>query len=134
VSTIRILDAHALMIYLEKEPGHEKLESLFVQAVEKDEHLLMTTVNYGEIYYIILRECGQNKINKIEAVIRTLPIEVIDVDIQLAKEAARFKAAKKLSYADCFAAALTKIRKGELVTGDREFKTIENEIKIVWIS
>jgi predicted nucleic acid-binding protein len=131
---IKILDAHALMIYLEKEPGHEKLESLFVQAVEKDEHLLMTTVNYGEIYYIILRECGQHKINEIEAVIRTLPIEVIDVDIHLAKEAARFKARKKLSYADCFAAALTKIRKGELVTGDREFKTIENEIKIAWIS
>jgi len=131
---IKILDAHALMIYLEKEPGHEKLESLFVQAVEKDEHLLMTTVNYGEIYYIILRECGQNKINEIEAVIRTLPIEVIDVDIHLAKEAARFKARKKLSYADCFAAALTKIRKGELVTGDREFRTMENEIKITWIS
>lgn len=131
---IRILDAHALMIYLEKEPGHEKLESLFVQAVEKDEHLLMTTVNYGEIYYIILRECGQTKVNEIEAALRTLPIEVIDVDIHLAKEAARFKALKKLSYADCFAAALTKIRKGELVTGDREFKTMENEIKIVWIS
>ncbi|MCX6562424.1 MAG: type II toxin-antitoxin system VapC family toxin [Candidatus Aminicenantes bacterium] len=131
---IKILDAHALMIYLEKEPGHEKLEALFVQAVEKDEHLLMTTVNYGEIYYIILRECGQHKINEIEAVIRTLPIEVIDVDIHLAIEAARFKARKKLSYADCFAAALTKIRKGELVTGDREFKTIEKEIKIAWIS
>lgn len=130
----RILDAHALMIYLEKEPGHEKLESLFVQAVEKDEHLLMTTVNYGEIFYIILRECGQNKVNEIEAVIRTLPIEVIDVDIHLAREAARFKAFKKLSYADCFAAALTKIRKGELVTGDREFRTMENEIKIAWIS
>lgn len=130
---IRILDAHALMIYLEKERGHEKLEFLFVQAVEKDEHLLMTTVNYGEIYYIILRECGQNKVNEIEAVLRTLPIEVIDVDIHLAKEAARFKALKKLSYADCFAAALTKIRKGELVTGDREFKTMENEIKIAWI-
>lgn len=131
---IRILDAHALMIYLEKEPGHEKLESIFVSAIEKDEHMLMTTVNYGEIYYIILRECGRNKVNEIEAVLRTLPIEVIDVDIHLAREAARFKALKKLSYADCFAAALTKIRKGELVTGDREFKTIENEIKIGWIS
>ena len=130
---VRVLDAHALMIYLEKEPGHEKLASLFVSAVEKDDHLLMTTVNYGEIYYIILRECGQIKVNEIEAVIRTLPIEVIDVDIQLAKEAAKFKAVKKLSYADCFAAALTKFRKGELVTGDREFTAIKNEIKILWI-
>jgi ribonuclease VapC len=129
----RILDAHALMLYLEKEPGHEKVASLFVSAVEKDECLLMTSVNYGEIYYIILRECGREKINEIESIIRTLPIEIIDVDIHLAREAARFKAAKKISYADCFAAALTKIRKGELITGDKEFKIIDREIKILWI-
>ncbi|MEW6457176.1 MAG: PIN domain-containing protein [Acidobacteriota bacterium] len=51
----------------------------------------------------------------------------------LAKEAARFKAAKKISYADCFAAALTKLHKGELITGDREFKALEDDIKISWI-
>lgn len=129
----RILDAHALMLYLEKEPGHKKVASLFVSFVEKDERLLMTSVNYGEIYYIILRECGQEKINEIESIIRTLPIEIIDVDIHLAREAARFKVAKKISYADCFAAALTKIRKGELITGDKEFKIIDHEIKILWI-
>jgi ribonuclease VapC len=129
----RILDAHALMLYLEKEPGHEKVASLFVSAIEKDECLLMTSVNYGEIYYIILRECGQEKINEIESIIRTLPIEIIDVDIHLAREAARFKAAKKISYADCFAGALTKIRKSELITGDKEFKIIDHEIKILWI-
>lgn len=121
------------MLYLEKEPGHEKVASLFVSAVEKDECLLMTSVNYGEIYYIMLRECGREKINEIESIIRTLPIEIIDVDIHLAREAARFKAAKKISYADCFAAALTKIRKGELITGDKEFKIIDREIKILWI-
>lgn len=130
---LKVLDAHALMAFLEKEPGHEKLESLFVAAVEKDEHLLMTTVNYGEIYYIVLRECGQNKVNEIEAVVRTLPIEIVDVDVSLAKEAAKFKAFQRLSYADCFAAALTKSRKGELVTGDREFESVEKEIKICWI-
>ena len=129
----RILDSHALMIYLEKEPGHEKLESIFVSAVERDEHLLMTTVNYGEIYYIILRECGQEKVNEIESIIRTLPVEVIDVDITLAKEAARFKAAKKISYADCFAVA-TALREGApLVTGDPEFKKVEKTIEIDWL-
>jgi hypothetical protein len=35
--------------------------------------------------------------------------------------------------ADCFAAALAKIRKVELVTGDPEFKELEKEIKIVWL-
>lgn len=129
----RILDAHALMTFFEKEPGHEKVESFFVSAVEKDENLLMSTVNYGEIYYVILRECGQEKVDEIERVIRSLPIDVVDVDIILACEAARFKAIKKISYADCFAAALAKLRKGELITGDKEFKNLVSDIKIAWI-
>jgi len=130
----RILDAHALLVFLEKEPGYEKVESLFVNAVEKDKSLLMTSVNFGEVYYIVLRECGQAKAQEIEKIIQSLPIDIIDVDLSLAKEAARIKATNKISYADCFAAALAKLHKGELVTGDKEFKGLEKDIKIAWIS
>ena len=102
----RILDAYGLLVFLEKEAGFEKVGSFFINAVEKNNNLLMTSVNYGEVYYIILRECGQEKLNEIEKIITTLPIDIINVDIQLAREAARFKATKKISYADCFTAAL----------------------------
>lgn len=129
----RILDAYGLLVFLEKEVGFEKVRSIFVNAVEKDNNLLMTSVNYGEVYYIILRECGQEKLNEIEKIITTLPIDIINVDMQLAREAARFKATKKISYADCFAAALAKLHKGEVITGDKEFKTLEDEVKISWI-
>ena len=131
---IRVLDAHGLLVFLEKEAGHGKVEQFFVAAVEKDEHILMASVNFGEVYYIVLRECGQDKAREIEKIIMTLPIEIIDVDIQLAKEAARFKANHKMSYAGCFAAGLARLHKGEIITGDKEFKTVESEIKIAWIS
>jgi predicted nucleic acid-binding protein len=129
----KILDAHALMAFLEKEPGYEVIKTMFVSAVEKEEPLLMTTVNYGEVYYVVQRECGPEKVEEIERTVETLPIDIVDVDVNLAKEAARFKAKKKMSYADCFAAALAKIRKGEIVTGDREFKAVESEVGISWI-
>jgi ribonuclease VapC len=129
----RVLDAHGLLVFLEKEAGYEKVEQSFVAAVEKDKYLLMTSVNFGEVYYIVLRECGQEKAHEIEKIIRTLPIEIIDVDMQLAKEAARFKAAHKISYADCFTAALAKLHKGEVITGDKEFKSVEEEVKISWL-
>lgn len=129
----RVLDAHGLLVFLEKETGYEKVEQSFVTAAEKDKYLLMTSVNFGEVYYIVLRECGQDKVHEIEKIIRTLPIEIIDVDIQLAREAARFKANHKISYADCFAAALAKLHKGEVITGDKEFKTVESEIRVVWL-
>ena len=41
--------------------------------------------------------------------------------------------AHRLSYADCFAAALAKVKKSALVTGDKEFKSLEGEIKVTWL-
>jgi predicted nucleic acid-binding protein len=55
-------------------------------------------------------------------------------DLELIRQAAVFKATKKMSYADCFAAALAKTRGAELVTGDSEFKVVEAELKkIRWL-
>jgi predicted nucleic acid-binding protein len=130
---IRVLDTHGLLVFLEREPGFEKVKSLFVAALEEDNNLLMTSVNFGEVYYIVLREFGEKKVNEVEKIIQTLPIEIVDVDMQLAREAARFKAMKKISYADCFTAALAKLREGEVVTGDKEFKALEGEVKISWV-
>ncbi|MBZ0169935.1 PilT-like protein [Candidatus Methylomirabilis lanthanidiphila] len=65
--------------------------------------------------------------------ITTLPIQIVPADLELARQAAAFKSGKKMSYADCFAAALAKLRKAELVTGDKEFRQVEGELKILWI-
>ena len=63
-----------------------------------------------------------------------MPINIVDVTtFDLVRQAAVFRATKKLSYADCFAAALAKIRRAEFVTGDPEFKTMEDELKIGWL-
>jgi predicted nucleic acid-binding protein len=130
----RVLDAHALLAYLEKEPGYKIVKAAFLDAVDKDTNLLITSVNFGEVYYIIMRECGQQKADEIEKVIQSLPIEIVDVDSTLAREAAKLKAKYRISYADCFAASLTKIaRKGELLTGDKEFDLLKNVVKIHWL-
>lgn len=129
----RILDTHALMAFLEKEPGYQKMEAYLVSALEKNNYLLMTTVNLGEAYYMVLRECGPAKAQEIEKIVHTLPIEIIAVDWPLAKEAARFKARGQIAYADCFAAALAKLNKGEVITGDQEFKAVEKEVKVAWL-
>jgi predicted nucleic acid-binding protein len=47
--------------------------------------------------------------------------------------AGAFKAKHRMSYADCFAAALAKSRKAELVTGDREFRQVESDIRVKWL-
>ena len=64
----------------------------------------------------------------------TLPIEFHPITRELADIAANYKARCRLSLADAFAAAMAKVRKAELVTGDQEFKAVEGEIKIHWLA
>jgi predicted nucleic acid-binding protein len=130
---VKVLDASALMAYLEKEPGYEKVKDLFVRAADDGKNLLMCAVNWGEVFYILVRGYGINEAEKIQTLIETFPIEFVSADLALTRQAAIYKATRKLPYADSFAAALAKLRKGELITRDREFKAIESEVKILWI-
>lgn len=95
--------------------------------------LLLSVVNWGEVFYITLREAGRERADHVAHLISTLPIQIISADLDLTKHAAEFKATRKMSYADCFAAALAKSRKAELVTGDKEFRQVEDDVKILWL-
>jgi predicted nucleic acid-binding protein len=61
-------------------------------------------------------------------------IHFVEADWNLAKDAGYFKSRNKMSFADCFAAALAKQRKASLVTGDKEFKQVQTEITINWLT
>lgn len=128
-----VLDAHPLMIYLEREPGYEKARDLFAKAAASGRHLLMTTVNWGEVYYVTYRDQGKDRAEEIEALVENFPIEIVPVDHAIARQAAIFKATTRMSYADCFAAALAKLRRAELITGDKDFRQVEDAIKVYWL-
>jgi len=53
--------------------------------------------------------------------------------LDLTRQAAELKSKHRMSYAGCFAAALARQRKAELVTGDRDFRQVEGEVKILWL-
>ena len=132
-AALRVLDSHSLIVYLENERGVDKVIELFQLARDSGKALLLSVVNWGEAYYITLREAGRERAEAVAHLISTLPIQVLPVDLELSKQAAEFKAFKRMSYGDCFAAALAKLRKAELVTGDEEFRQVEREVKILWI-
>src|SRR2546428_9917508 len=98
---------------------------IFRAARDSRKACLLSVVNWGEVYYITVREAGQQRADEVAHLISTLPIHIVTADLDLAKQAAMLKASKKMSYADCFAAALAKHRRVELVTGDKEFKQVD---------
>ena len=107
--------------------------ALFQVARDSGRALLLSVVNWGEVYYITLREAGRERVEEVAHLISTLPIEIIPADVELTKQAAEFKSSKRMSYADCFAAALAKLRRTELVTGDKDFRQVERDVKILWL-
>jgi predicted nucleic acid-binding protein len=129
----KVLDSYALMAFFEDEPGADFVRGLIQKAVESDTHLLMSVVNLGEVWYSIARTNSPEIADQYVHEIKGLGIEIVDADWQLTHQAARFKVNGKISYADCYAAALAKSRKAELVTGDKEFKPLDGEIKIAWL-
>jgi predicted nucleic acid-binding protein len=133
LAAAKVLDSWALLCYLEQEPGYEKVIELFEKAVESSKPLLMCIVNWGEVYYQVMRRFGDQKAQDIEQLIQTLPITLIEANKELTREAARMKAKKRMAYPDCFAVALARLKKAELYTGDPEFKAVVKEIKIVWL-
>src|SRR6266849_3150789 len=132
-----VLDAHALMVLFNDEPGADEVEKILLKAESGNPRLLMSVINWGEIYYSILRGASQEIANSKAHEIAGMRIELVPVDardLELVRQAAVFKATKKMSYGDCVAAALAKTRNAELVTGDSEFKVVETELKkIRWL-
>ena len=131
----KVLDSWALIAFLEDEPAADEVEKLLQQAADERHRLLLTVVNWGEVYYNTMREVSQEAAEEKAQEIASLPIDLVGVgeDLALVRQAAIFKATHKLAYADCFAAALAKLRNAELITGDPEFKEVEKEIKISWL-
>jgi predicted nucleic acid-binding protein len=128
-----VLDAWAVMAYLEDEPAAEKVADLIADAHEDGTPLFMSVVNAGEVWYIIAREASVADADRSITALRQLGIEFVDADWTLAHDAGAYKSKHKMSFADCFAAALAKQKKALLLTGDFEFKQVEPEITIDWL-
>jgi predicted nucleic acid-binding protein len=131
-----VLDSYALIGYLEDEPFAQWFQQVLLSARKRQCKLYLHAIQLGEVYSIILREQGKQIADLAYARIKDFPISLIEtIDENLLLSAASIKASFPLSYADAFAAALAKIHDAVLLTGDPEFKTLEENkiIKIKWL-
>ena len=130
---ICVFDSYAIITFFEKEKGFEKVIDIFTESVSGKLKILINIINWGEVYYIVLREQGSKAATLFEESFKKLPVELVYCDYSLTKRASEFKAFNSLSYADCFAAATASIYKATLVTGDKEFLKLGKDILIEWL-
>lgn len=128
-----VLDTWAILAYFEDEPAAAVFSDLLAQAHDDQVPLYMSVVNVCEVWYILSREVSESEADASIGELERLGITFVEANWNLARAAAELKSKHKMSLADCFAAALAKDLKADLVTGDNEFKQVEHAVRIFWL-
>ena len=127
-----VLDANAILDFVDDGPGAGRMERLF-QNARQQAPLLVSVVNWGEVFYHSWQERGEEFARTTVANLSRFPIELISVDESQSLQAGEIKARHKIPYVDCLAAALALHRKATLVTSDRHFEKLGRHFPILWI-
>jgi predicted nucleic acid-binding protein len=126
-----VLDANALIGFFEgRETASGKVRHLLSEAFRLELPLLISAVNWGEVFYMEWRYHGETKAREVESYLHRLPIAVIAVDLDRATRAATLKQKHNLGYADSFAAELAIERGAWLVTADPEFTKLGKVLSV----
>jgi predicted nucleic acid-binding protein len=131
VSRRYVLDANALLAFFElRRAAALKVRHLIEDARQEDMSLLMSAINWGEVFYITWRCHGEANARAAEAILGELPIMIVGADRDRATRAAALKQKHSLDYAGAFAAELAIERDAWLVTADPEFSKVGKTLSL----
>jgi predicted nucleic acid-binding protein len=125
-----VLDANAVMRFLQKAPGFEKVSDLFRKQAASEVKLLISVVNRGEVLYGLARRVGIEQARSAMAILAGF-VEAVEIRQEDADAAAILKWRYKLGFADCFAAELAIREEATLVTADPDFAKLGKQLKIL---
>jgi predicted nucleic acid-binding protein len=128
-----VLDSIALLAYLENETGAERVKALLKLAAQSKAQLFVSHISIGELLYIVERERGLAQAQFALNFVEQWPITQIEATRERVFAAAHIKAAHRLSYADAFVVALAIEMDAIILTGDPEFRSVENIAKVEWL-
>ncbi len=121
-----ILDTSAILAYLSKEAGGEKLKGL-----KKDSAIPFMAL--AELYYLTWQKKGKPLADMVYGVVKGWQMPVLQPDEKTILTAGRFKVNYKLGIADSFMAAFAYKDDCCLVTKDQDFSALKNEIAMLYL-
>jgi ribonuclease VapC len=128
-----LLDSFAILAWIQDEKGAQQVEELLYLAQDHKEELLLNIINLGEVFYRCARVRDISFAQDILEQLRLLPIKIYPCPNDLVLEASEIKAKYPIAYADAFAAATALRESARVVTGDPDFKLLDQIIEIEWL-
>ncbi len=127
-----VLDAHPIVGSYRGESFRPAVQRLIEGAKQGSLAFRLTAVNAGEIVYGVERALGRTAGEFVLEEIQDWT-EIVAADLELSLRAAWLKLRGGISYADCFAAALAHRDGLPVLTGDPEFRRVEDVVEIAWL-
>lgn len=128
-----VLDACALIAFLQKETGFEKATAILKNP---ENVILMHAVNFGEVYYDALKT-SQETAEMLFVQMKKLPVKIHwNIDRNTIEIAGKFKINHRMSIADSFVLALAEIYNAQIISTDHhEFDAVEknSNLKFYWL-
>jgi uncharacterized protein len=129
----RVLDSWPILEWMNgRPPAVDRIEKLLTEAENGKVRLLMSAINVGEVYYFLRKEHSEKLAESWREASRTLPVTIEVPTSEDIWNAATLKSRFPIAYADAFAAALAQKYNCPLVTGDPEFRRLD-QLEIDWI-
>lgn len=121
-----VLDTSALMAFIEKEDGAERVRDILL-----NESIILPWLSILEIVYISQRELGEEEALTRYALLKKLNANIIwDADEALLLNAARIKSTHSLSLADSVIAAIATQQNAILIHKDPEYEQLQGVVKM----
>jgi predicted nucleic acid-binding protein len=128
-----ILDSFAIMALLRHEPGAVRTREVLGQARHGSCICRASQINLGEVIYTVERRAGLQGVREFLVFLVDNPIVIEEASWQRIQAAAHIKAQHSVSYADAFAIALAQEFQATVLTGDPEFRTVEQFVRVEWL-
>ncbi|MFZ0301156.1 MAG: PIN domain-containing protein [Terracidiphilus sp.] len=129
-----VLDASALIRFLDNEPGARRVEEIITACASAEAEVCISAVQWGEVSGNLRKRFGASTEATVMAELLPSKATIVAVTADRAVRAAALKVDRKLAYADGFAMDLALDSTDRiLVTADYGFKAVEDLARIEFL-
>jgi len=133
--TTYVLDASALIRYLDDEAGAARVEEILKGATRGRARVWLSAIQWGEVAGNLRKRFGAADEARILSGFLPSEVEIVPVTGERAVSAAELKVDRKIGYADAFAVELAAgSPECVLVTADYGFKAVEELVRIEFLA
>lgn len=129
-----VLDASALLRFLDDEAGAERVERIIKEHIAGKNHVAISAVHWGEVAGVVRKRHGEAGMRAALLRLSAFGIEVVAVDAERAVNSAVIKLDRKIPYADAFGVDLAgDSPEHVLVTADFDVRPAKHDVRIEFL-